>query len=254
MNHHLYETKDLGVSDISTLIAVGMTPDSERTSLTDWLKTATIHFGEDGCYKAYIVDEDCDIPAYYSLVSEFKTWLKVYDDRKVVCSLRAEKIKIYRAGEFGCIIQAYGKTKKEGDCMMKLCVDFSGGESRYSNKPCDYMLVKLPEEVFKRDSDIDELYAEVVIPPTKMYDYDLDDAKRLLSIVNDEESTEHDVNEALDMLRERGLSPDNADEWQVYDELENFDKLKQSIIEQFEAIKDKLKDDVILDWDSVYPQ
>lgn len=137
---------------------------------------------------------------------------------------------------------------------MKLYVDFSGGESRYSNKPCDYMLVKLPEEAFKRDCDIDELYAEVVIPPTKMYDYDLDDAKRLLSIVNDEESTERDVNEALDWLRERGLSPDNADEWEEYDELENFDTLKSAIMEQFEAIKDKLKADVRLDWEQVDPQ
>lgn len=137
---------------------------------------------------------------------------------------------------------------------MKLYVDFSGGESRYGNEPCDYMLVKIPEDAFKRDYDVDELYAEVVIPPTKMYDYDLKEARRLLDIINDEESSEHDVNEAIDKLRENGLSPDSSDEWRVYDELENFDTLKSAIMEQFDAIKDKLKDDVKLDWEQVDPQ
>ena len=58
----------------------------------------------------------------------------------------------------------------------------------------------------------------------------------------------------VDKLRENGLSPDSSDEWRVYDELENFDTLKSAIMEQFDAIKDKLKDDVKLDWEQVDPQ
>ena len=137
---------------------------------------------------------------------------------------------------------------------MKLYVEFSGGESRYGNESCDYMLVKLPDDAFKNRCVVDELYAEVIIPKTKMYDDDLKDARRLLDIINDEESSEHDVNDALDELRKSGLSPDNADEWEEYDELENFDTLKNEIVKQYKAIKDDLKDDIELDWDRITPQ
>ena len=109
MDHHLYKKKLLGNSDIATLIAVGITPDNERKSLTDWLKTTTIHFGSDGHYEAYIVDDECDIPSHYSLVSEFKAWLKIYDDHECVYRVDAKIIKVFQAGEFGCIMQTLGR-------------------------------------------------------------------------------------------------------------------------------------------------
>lgn len=73
-------------------------------------KVGVLDFGEDGCYSAYIVDDIAvNIPEYYSCVfSAYSEWLKIYDDDGLSFSKSFDKmknIKIYRAGDFGCIIQ-----------------------------------------------------------------------------------------------------------------------------------------------------
>ena len=64
-----------------------------------------MYFGEDGCYKAYIVTEDTEIGSHYSKVASFTDWMKIYDDDEKTFEKKAKKINVYRAGEFGCIIQ-----------------------------------------------------------------------------------------------------------------------------------------------------
>ena len=88
--------------------------ESDRAELTlrfyDFEKKATgfqtLHFGGDDMYRAYFVqDEEVDIPDYYQLVFESKTpWLDIIDDRGILTFNCLENIKIYRAGDFGCII------------------------------------------------------------------------------------------------------------------------------------------------------
>lgn len=73
------------------------------------LKTSTLDFGEDGSYMAYVVDEDAEIGAHYKKVADFKHWLKIYDDDELTYRVNAQEINIYRAGDFGCIIQTIGK-------------------------------------------------------------------------------------------------------------------------------------------------
>lgn len=73
-------------------------------------KVGALDFGEDGCYSAYIVDDIAvNIPAYYTCVfSACSEWLKIYDDNMLSFSKSFDEmknIKIYRAGDFGCIIQ-----------------------------------------------------------------------------------------------------------------------------------------------------
>ena len=69
-----------------------------------------LYFGEDGSYRAYLVDWECAIPDYYKRVAEFigPGELSVYDDHG---TRRFEKgfdqyIRVYRSGSFGCIIQS----------------------------------------------------------------------------------------------------------------------------------------------------
>jgi hypothetical protein len=64
-----------------------------------------LDFGEDGVYGAYIIDENTEIGSHYSKVATFNDWLKIYDDDELTYKVYAEEINIYRAGDFGCIIQ-----------------------------------------------------------------------------------------------------------------------------------------------------
>ena len=68
---------------------------------------ATLDFGEDGAYYARIVDSDTEIPAHYERVfTTYSPWLWVYDDENKVIEIQNESgFAIYRAGDFGCIIQ-----------------------------------------------------------------------------------------------------------------------------------------------------
>lgn len=93
-----YEKGFIGVSDYSTLILVGCGENG--------LKTEQLSFGEDGAYKAYIVEgADVIINSHYERVSTFNHWLKIYDDNARTFYEFAKEFNIYRAGDFGCIIQ-----------------------------------------------------------------------------------------------------------------------------------------------------
>lgn len=91
-----YPTAFLGCSDVASLVV----RDSGSAKL--------LSFGEDGGYRARIVDSGCEIPEHYSLVMECDWWIRVYDDTGRTLGIYAGnrgKIRIYRAGLFGCIIE-----------------------------------------------------------------------------------------------------------------------------------------------------
>ena len=92
-NYKEFEKKVIGDSDIATL------------TVRSALNLYNLSFGQDGLYSAYIVDETCIIPEHYKLVIECDYWLKIYDDEKLTFYDKGKKFKVYRAGEFGCIIQ-----------------------------------------------------------------------------------------------------------------------------------------------------
>ena len=96
-----YESSYIGDSDIAALILVGMANGD--------LQPKVLNFGEDGRYSAYIVDEDAEIGSHYEKQYEFTTWMTIYDDDTCVHTYHAEKIIVYRAGDFGCIIQLIHK-------------------------------------------------------------------------------------------------------------------------------------------------
>ncbi len=88
----------MGYSDIAALVLVGCRED--KGAMTELL-----NFGSDGNYSAYIALEDTEIPEHYRHIASFNHWLKIYDDSERIISLSAQTIKVYRAGDFGMILQ-----------------------------------------------------------------------------------------------------------------------------------------------------
>lgn len=90
---------NIGGSDIATLILVGCRG-------REGLKTEQLHFGGDGNYRAYFVTEtEVEIGCHYKKVATFNYWLRIYDDDGLTFRVSAKEINIYRAGDYGCIIQ-----------------------------------------------------------------------------------------------------------------------------------------------------
>ena len=99
-----YKKVFIGDSDIATLIVAGMKPNEGVTA-------DTLCFGADGSYYAYIVDSEAEIPSHYKLEKAFVTWVRFYDDNTMTKEFSASKIgnpiRIYTAGDFGCIVQIF---------------------------------------------------------------------------------------------------------------------------------------------------
>lgn len=93
-----FEQKPIGDSDVAMLVLVGC-------RAKDGIVTEPLRFGEDGSYKAYLVNGKAKIGGHYKKVATFHNWLKIYDDEKLTLKVEANEINIYRAGIFGCIIQ-----------------------------------------------------------------------------------------------------------------------------------------------------
>lgn len=108
-NYKEYQKKSIGGSDIATLIIAspGISDGSGKGGDTGMLKE--LWFGSDGSYSAYVVDENCIIPDYYKLFSRSKSWIKIYDDAGLKFNEYAKEINIYRAGDYGVIIQLLGQ-------------------------------------------------------------------------------------------------------------------------------------------------
>lgn len=92
-----FDQEVIGDSDIASLIMIGIGMDG--------LRTQVLEFNQDGRYHAYIVKGKAKIGKHYRKVAEFNSWMKIYDDDTCTGSFKAEKILVYRSGEFGCIIQ-----------------------------------------------------------------------------------------------------------------------------------------------------
>ena len=91
----------IGRSDYSYLLLEGM--------CNGTLTNKPVQFGKNGAYNAYVVLENADIGDHYKLVCEFTDWIRIYDDETLVKEYFADKIKIYRSGLCGCVIQLIGK-------------------------------------------------------------------------------------------------------------------------------------------------
>ena len=99
-----FEKLYIGSSDIATLVLVGPSPETEL------IKPEILHFGGDGSYSAYVVvGDDVEIGAHYEKVATFNEWMKVYDDYERTAKFAGNEINVYRAGDYGCIIQCIGE-------------------------------------------------------------------------------------------------------------------------------------------------
>ena len=92
-DHHAYPKVSLGGSDMASLI------------LRSPGKLSELLMGEDGAYSAYVVDEECIIPSWYTQVFEGECWLSVFDDDRRTARFSGDVIRVFRSGSFGIIVQ-----------------------------------------------------------------------------------------------------------------------------------------------------
>lgn len=93
-----FSNQYIGCSDIAALVMVGCGKGGVCAEM--------LRFGEDGGYDAYVVtDADVVIPEHYSKVASFSYWVKIYDDEGLKFKAEGKEINVYRAGQYGCIIQ-----------------------------------------------------------------------------------------------------------------------------------------------------
>lgn len=115
--HHDYEKVFIGSSDSARLEVIHTTENGRLKSY--------LNFGEDGDYKAYVVDEKCVIPDTYELICTFEGgYVNIFDDSWNHVFIEGETVQIYRRGDFGCIIKIIGfkkmfNTRKEN---MSICL------------------------------------------------------------------------------------------------------------------------------------
>ena len=99
-----YKQKYLGSSDTASLTIRFF--DKESESVCHELLT----FVCDGDYDAYIVDENAKIGEHYKCVFDKAVkWLHIIDDFDVSFKTKANHVKIYRSGNYGCIVQVFGE-------------------------------------------------------------------------------------------------------------------------------------------------
>lgn len=100
-DYRTYPVIDLGYSEIATLIAAGKRPYGETGS---WVKTFAVCFPMEGEQKAYLVGECAVIPESFKLIGTVADWCNIYDDEKLVYTVRGCNISFYRDG-MTCIIK-----------------------------------------------------------------------------------------------------------------------------------------------------
>lgn len=111
----------IGESDSARLIVEGYYP--TRGNIL-----RKIQFGEDGVYRARIgqakdlgveltgvdwIDDNeiwKKVPSYYEKILDSWGYLDVYDDTGKTMRISASVIRVYRAGDFGCLILVTGDT------------------------------------------------------------------------------------------------------------------------------------------------
>lgn len=91
------KSESIGCSDIATLLFFGLDKDYEFV-------TKAMHYGGDGRYKAYIVNDKALIPDHYKLEASFEHWLRIYDDDEKTLEIKADHIEVYRSGDYGTLI------------------------------------------------------------------------------------------------------------------------------------------------------
>ena len=106
-DHHEYQKIPLGESDIAQLLL-------RRPAGCELLE-----FGEDGGYSAYLVDEECEVPAHYIKIMECRCWLWIYSDTQRTVRINAPRIAVYRCGMKGCIIRTFGESSIETNIFTK---------------------------------------------------------------------------------------------------------------------------------------
>lgn len=107
-----YPKQNLGNSDIANITVRYASDEIENNNYIHYFN---LHFGSDGDYYAYLIDNDyCKIPQHYELVFDKDVyWADFIDDKEATYHINKQcNLKIWRAGNFGCIIQIVQEGKR----------------------------------------------------------------------------------------------------------------------------------------------
>lgn len=105
-----FQQEDIGASDGASLTLVGGNKEKHYKS-----KISELNFVEDGAYSAYIVEGEAEIGRHYYLEYICERYLSIFDDYDHTADFYAEEIRVYRAGDYGCIIQLLSKEDLENE-------------------------------------------------------------------------------------------------------------------------------------------
>ena len=101
-NYKEFNSEYIGFSDIAALTMVGFV---KEVGVTPQM----LRFGGYSSYDAYIIERETNeevlIGDHYYKVATFNSWLKIYDDVGRTFKAYGREINIYRAGDYGCIIE-----------------------------------------------------------------------------------------------------------------------------------------------------
>ena len=96
---------------------IGCLGDDEGDFIVRGRKTvALMPFEHSGEFKAYIVDEFCEIPDNFKLIIECERFIMIYNSEGPTFGLRgfADVYRVYRSDDCGCIIQLIKRGKENG--------------------------------------------------------------------------------------------------------------------------------------------
>lgn len=113
------------------------------------------------------------------------------------------------------------------------------GDANGMHQSVDVLKVKIPGEAFRHDTD-HNLLAEVVINPRHLLQEDYDRAKEIKAELNSGKLDTCELEDVCDELDELGLTADNLDDIEVYDEMENYPALCEMICDAMETLAHRL--------------
>ena len=128
--------------------------------------------------------------------------------------------------------------------MIEAKINAYGGESTTATNgshmaSSDYLEVTIPGDAFRHGTE-HTLTAEVVISPLHLLREDYDRMKEIKAEIDADELDTNKLEDALDEIGEFGLTVDDLDDIEVYDEMENYPELCEMIREAMETLAHRL--------------
>ena len=123
--------------------------------------------------------------------------------------------------------------------IIEAKINTYGGQSSYGSEPVDVLEVTIPDEAFRYGTG-HRLIAEAIINPLHLLKDDYDRMKYINAEIDAGKLDTNELEDALDEINELGLTVDDLDSVEVYDEMENYPGLCEMIADAIETLAHRL--------------